>query len=102
MGLALALTARCLGVGEAHRQDPDHHHDSPDSSHDLQQAVVHQATGMISVQLSVPLPQALLRLRGHAYSSGRSITDISQDILARRLRLDPNTDGIEFPVADKD
>ncbi|MCM2416976.1 GAF and ANTAR domain-containing protein [Streptomyces sp. RKAG293] len=99
--LARALTARCLGGGEPRRQDPDDRA-SQDSSHELQQAVVHQATGMISVQLGLSLPQALLRLRGHAYGSGSTITDISREIVARRLRLDPNTDGTEPAVADKD
>lgn len=87
--LADALTARCLGGGESRLDGP-----SPaDSPRTLQHAVIHQATGMVSVQLSLPLPQALLRLRAHAYSSGRSITDISQDVVDRRLRLDHNGHG---------
>jgi hypothetical protein len=34
-------------------------------------AVVHQATGMIAVQLGISLVGALLRLRAHAYASER-------------------------------
>ena len=50
--------------------------------------VVHQAAGMISVQLGVPVDEALLRLRAYAYSSGRSISDVARDVTARRIRLD--------------
>ncbi|WP_127359893.1 GAF domain-containing protein [Actinacidiphila soli] len=96
--LADSLTARCLGSGEPRLDGP-----SPaDSPHTLQHAVIHQATGMVSVQLALPLPQALLRLRAHAYSSGHSITDISQDVVDRRLRLDPNGNGTPPPTVDKD
>ncbi|MHA6765208.1 ANTAR domain-containing protein [Streptacidiphilus sp. PAMC 29251] len=95
--LAFALTARAL---DGRQQRPG----AADTPHTLQRAVVHQATGMLSVQLDLPLPQALLRLRAHAYSSGRSITDIAQDVVARRLRLDSNGngDGTPVPVSDKD
>ena len=34
--------------------------------------VVHQAAGMIAVQLAVPVPEALLRLRARAFSTGRA------------------------------
>jgi hypothetical protein len=75
-----------------------------DSADVLLHAVVHQATGMVSVQLDVSLPQALLRLRAHAYSSGRPLTDVSRDVVARRLRLDlnGNGNGTPLPVSDKD
>ncbi|MBP0460007.1 GAF and ANTAR domain-containing protein [Streptomyces montanisoli] len=54
----------------------------------LHREVVHQATGMLSVQLSVSLSRALLRLRAYTYSHDRSIIDVAQDIVSRRLRLD--------------
>ncbi|MFF1839948.1 hypothetical protein ACFVXE_38245 [Streptomyces sp. NPDC058231] len=57
---------------------------------------------MVSVQLSLPLTQARLRLRAHAYSSGRSITDISQEVVDRRLRLDHHGNGTPPTVVDKD
>jgi GAF domain len=50
--------------------------------------VVHQAAGMVAVQLSVPVADALLRLRAYAFSSGRSISDVGADVTARRLRFD--------------
>ena len=49
--------------------------------------VVHQAAGMVAIQLGVPVGEALLRLRAHAFSSGRPLTDIADDVVARNLRL---------------
>jgi hypothetical protein len=51
-------------------------------------AEVSQATGMLVAQLDVTPAQALVRLRAHAYSTGRSATDVARDIIERRLRLD--------------
>ena len=52
---------------------------------------VHQATGMISVQLEVSLAEALVRLRAHAYGNDRPIAEVADDVVARRLRFqDPN------------
>lgn len=56
------------------------------------QFVVHQATGMTSVQLDVSLGQALLRLRGHAFGHDRTLTEVAKDVVDRRLRLDPDPD----------
>lgn len=55
---------------------------------ELHRAVVHQATGMLSVQLGLPLAQALLRLRAYAYGHDRSIVEAARDVVSRRLRLD--------------
>ncbi len=51
------------------------------------QYVVHQATGMVAAQLEVPVGQALIRLRAHAFGNDRSLTDVAQDVVARRLRF---------------
>ena len=48
---------------------------------------VHQATGMISVQLGVSLAEALVRLRAHAFAADRSMNEVAADVVARRLRL---------------
>lgn len=48
---------------------------------------IHQATGMVSVQASVDLAEALLLLRAHAYASERSLADTAADVVARRLRI---------------
>ena len=51
-------------------------------------AQVHQATGMISVQLDVSLAEALARLRAHAYARDRRVAEVADDVVARRLRFD--------------
>lgn len=56
----------------------------------LTRAEVSQATGMLMAQLNIDAPAALVRLRAHAYATGRSATDVARDILERRLRLDPH------------
>ncbi|MFF0376982.1 GAF and ANTAR domain-containing protein [Actinoplanes missouriensis] len=58
------------------------------SDHLLQRAVVHQATGMISVQAGVPVEDALARLRAHAFAAGLDLDAIAADVVARRLRFD--------------
>jgi GAF domain/ANTAR domain len=50
-------------------------------------AEVHQATGMVSAQLGVPLDEAFVRLRAHAFADGRALREIAYEVLARRLRL---------------
>ncbi|MBJ7455208.1 MAG: GAF and ANTAR domain-containing protein [Thermoleophilia bacterium] len=50
-------------------------------------AVVHQASGMVSVQLGVGVGEALVRLRAHAFAAGRELGDVAADVVARRLRL---------------
>lgn len=51
-------------------------------------AEVHQATGMISAQLAIGIEEAFLRLRAHAYTVGRRIGEVSDDVVNRRLRFD--------------
>jgi len=51
-------------------------------------AEVHQATGMISVQLQVTLAEALVRLRAYSYAEDRPIAEVAAEVVARRLRLD--------------
>ncbi|MFI5803536.1 ANTAR domain-containing protein [Streptomyces sp. NPDC051561] len=53
----------------------------------LHRAVVHQATGMLSVQLDVDLATALDRLRAYAFARNRPLVALSRDIVAGRLRL---------------
>ncbi len=50
--------------------------------------VVHQAAGMVSVQLNVNVADALVSLRAHAFGTGRLISDIAEAVVARRLRFD--------------
>ena len=49
---------------------------------------LHQAQGMVMVMLDVDATEALVRLRGYAYANERRLTEVVQDIVARRLQLD--------------
>jgi hypothetical protein len=49
---------------------------------------VNQAIGMLVAQLEITPTVALLRLRAHAYTAGRSATEVARDILKRHLRLE--------------
>ena len=50
-------------------------------------AVVHQATGMISVQAAVTVDDALALLRAYAFSSNRPINQVGADVVAGDLRF---------------
>jgi hypothetical protein len=56
--------------------------------HMLSRTEVSQATGMLVAQLDVEPAEALVRLRAHAYATGRSSTDVAKDILDRRIKLE--------------
>jgi hypothetical protein len=65
---------------------------SPDLA--MHRAEIDQATGMLTVQLGVPVAEAFARLRAYAYTEDRRLADVASDIVARRLRLDPDPDGV--------
>jgi hypothetical protein len=50
--------------------------------------VVHQAAGMVAVQLRISVADALVRLRAHAFAQERALRDVADDVVARRLRFD--------------
>ena len=51
-------------------------------------AELFQAQGMVMVQLGVPIGEAMVRLRAHAYAEDRPLDDVARDVVAGRLRLD--------------
>ncbi len=42
---------------------------------------------MVSVQLDIPLRDAMAVLRAEAFSSGRSLSDAAGDVVAGRIQL---------------
>lgn len=54
---------------------------------------VHQATGMISVQLGLNVTDALARLRAHAYATDSRLSDVAAEVVARRLRFTADGPG---------
>jgi hypothetical protein len=53
----------------------------------LWHAQVHQAAGMISVQLGISALEALVRLRAYAYGHDKRLTDVARSVVERRLRF---------------
>ncbi len=51
-------------------------------------AVVHQAAGMVSVQLDISVGDALIRLRAHAFATDRPLNEVGREVVARTLRFD--------------
>lgn len=48
---------------------------------------VHQATGMVAVQLGVSVDEAFVRMQARAYAEGRVIGDVAADVVSRLLRF---------------
>lgn len=63
--------------------------DAAEADHDE----VHQAVGMVMVQLNVDPQQALDRLRARAFAQSRTVTEVARDVTARVLRLSDEDDG---------
>lgn len=64
----------------------------PWPAHSLQMQV-HQATGMVQAQLDVPVREALLALRARAFTEGRPLADVADDVVSRRLRFAQEAPG---------
>jgi hypothetical protein len=54
----------------------------------MHRAVVHQASGMVSVQATVSVPDAVVMLRAYAFAEDRAISEVATEIVAGVLRLD--------------
>ena len=54
------------------------------------QLVVHQASGMVSVQLGVDVREALVRLRAYAFGHELVLRDVAHDVVTRQLRFTPS------------
>lgn len=76
---ALALLYLDLDGADAFSDD----HDAR-ASYQLQ---VHQATGMVLAQTGVTIDQAFLMLRARAFSEGRPLAELANDVVARRVRF---------------
>jgi GAF domain-containing protein len=51
-------------------------------------AVVHQATGMVAVQVNSDVAEALVRLRAYAFASDRPIRSVAEAVVTGELRFD--------------
>lgn len=56
---------------------------------------IHQATGMVLAQLDLPPDEARLVIQAHAFATGRTMQEIAEDIVERRLTFSMSNTGIE-------
>lgn len=82
----LAADAAALALLHIDMASDDLFSDDTDarSTYQLQ---VHQATGVVQVQLGVPTEEAFLMLRARAFALGRPLVDVATDVVARHLRF---------------
>ena len=56
------------------------------------QYTVHQAAGMVAVQLDITVGQALVRLRAHAFGNGLTLAEVAAAVVTRTVRFDAGDD----------
>ncbi|WP_092777436.1 ANTAR domain-containing protein [Actinokineospora terrae] len=62
----------------------------------LTSAQIHQATGMVAVQLGTDVSAAFAALRARAFADGRALVDLADDVVARKVRFADATED-RFP-----
>jgi GAF domain-containing protein len=73
---AVRAAMRAAGEGEL-----------PEANRDGLRRQVHQAVGMVFIQLDVSTVEALALLRAYAFSTGRPLEDVARDVVERTLDL---------------
>ncbi|MEG8181185.1 ANTAR domain-containing protein [Nocardia terpenica] len=58
---------------------------------------IHQATGMIAVQLDCTVAVAYSRLVAHTFTTERTLGEIAAEVVARRLRFPPEPEAEPIP-----
>ncbi|MDQ1696467.1 MAG: hypothetical protein QOJ03_1820 [Frankiaceae bacterium] len=82
------MAAEAAAIALLHLQtDEDGRFPDDLTDHTTYNARVHQATGMIKVQLDVTMQEALLMLRARAFSLARPVEEVAADVVERRLRF---------------
>jgi ANTAR domain len=83
--------ARAVRLSDAATGPPDGDTSNGDGA-EFYRAEIYQAAGAIMVQLGVSIEVATVRLRSHAFATGRPVDDVARDIVRHRLRVDANND----------
>ena len=86
--VSLALSMANRSAGAAVRLATQLANESANTEHEMAPALrreVHQATGMIQVQLDTSATEALARLRSHAFAVGTSISTIAEAVVHGHL-----------------
>ena len=87
LDVADVATARALAAGTARRAVNQAIHSAGDDTFDDTTAPatrreVHQATGIILVQLDVTATEAFFRLRAFSFANGRTVHDVAHDVVS--------------------
>lgn len=91
--LLLADTVCAILLDAAEGENPSRINGSGPQPLEMRHSQVHQATGMLIVQLGVTAAVALIRLRAYAYAHDRRLVDVAGDVVARRLRFHRDADA---------
>jgi hypothetical protein len=59
-----------------------------DADAEFYRSEIYQAAGMLTVQLGVSIQVAMVRLRSHAFATGRPTGELAREIVRRTLRLE--------------
>lgn len=73
----------------------DEHAREESQQQPLSRRVVHQATGVVLAQLDLSPDDARLVIQGQAFATGRTMTDVAEDVVSGRLRFTRHDDRIE-------
>jgi hypothetical protein len=68
----------------------------------LRNAEVHQAAGMVSVQLGFSVVDSLVLLRAHSYSNNQRLSDVARAVVERRLSFSISDDGKTGPRYERE
>lgn len=89
---ALAFIAARQVLHRAFQQIAAGDPEMPDGEYSRRE--VHQASGMVSVQLSISVDDALLLLQGYAFGNSQGLRDVARAVVERRLDFsDPARGG---------
>ncbi|CAN5398376.1 GAF domain-containing protein [soil metagenome] len=86
VSLARALATRAAGPAvQAAIRSAEQDNATESAGSPTMRREVHQATGMILMQLETTATEAFSLLRAHAFVSGRTVEDVAKDVVARLL-----------------
>lgn len=67
----------------------------PDDNAPNSRRIIHQATGFVIAQLGISAEDAHLLIQGQAFTQGRSMREVAEDVIERRLTYELSANSIE-------
>ena len=87
--LAETVSYLIVDQGTQHRSHPYLDGELSDNLAWFVGAELHQASGMVMVQLGISIEAALARLRGYAFAHGIPLADVARAVIDRKLEIKP-------------